>query len=281
MNIVRAKTAGFCMGVSLALHKLDQTISENDDKKIITFGPIIHNPQVLEYYKEKGCKITENIDEIDAKNVVLIRAHGIPLEVENSLKEKSAKIVDATCPKVKQAQLAISNATVNKHLLLFGESEHPEVKGLISYAKNDFFVFDDIKQLENYCFDNNKKYVLAAQTTQDIFEFKNISEFLKDKMNDIEVLNTICDATKKRQDEVTLIAKKVEAMIIVGGRDSGNTRRLAMLSTQEGVKTQHVEIADELDIEILKNKENIGLSAGASTPAYLINEVEQKLNKIN
>lgn len=285
MEIIRAKTAGFCMGVSLALRRLDKIIAERDEHqkyRIVTFGPIIHNPQVLKCYEQQGVICTENLDEIQVQDRVIIRAHGLPKNVEAALRDKGAIIIDATCPKVKQAQIYISEATSLKQtLLLFGESEHPEVKGLISYAQGQWLIFDSLAELKNkFTLKPGVDYVLAAQTTQDMHEFQQIGLWLQELISKINILQTICDATKKRQDEVLEIARHVEAMIIVGGRSSGNTRRLAMLSAQEGVNTQHVETADELELESLQGKSGIGLSGGASTPTQLIDQVHTVLERI-
>ena len=281
MKVVRAKTAGFCMGVSLALEKLDGEV-EKQDASIATFGPIIHNPQVLRHYKKQGVRCFEDPDKAHAKERVLIRAHGIPQGLETSLRERAEDVVDATCPKVKRAQLGIARKLREGcTLLLFGESNHPEVYGLMSYAGNDAFVFDTFEELKNYTFDDSKQYCVAAQTTQDRKVFTEIVEWLKEQLGeDLPVLETICDATRERQQEAINIAKQVDVMIVVGGYNSGNTRRLADVSMAQGCKTFHVETPEELPLDEIRGASVAGLTAGASTPAQLIDATQELLESL-
>jgi 4-hydroxy-3-methylbut-2-enyl diphosphate reductase len=274
-----ADTAGFCMGVSLALEKLDQAIADRSpDQRIVTFGPIIHNPQVLERYARLGVIQAESPKEVRAGDRVVVRAHGIPLPVEEELKARGAHIVDATCPKVKKAQLLIrKQARLNKTLLLFGEKEHPEIRGLRSYGGDSSVVFESLAELGRVCLDKGP-YFLAAQTTQDREEFEKIRKHLQATVDpDMAVLGTICDATKNRQEEVLRIAREVDCMVVVGGYTSGNTRRLAKVAEDEGRKAVHVETAAELPLQELAGCRAIGLTAGASTPRVMIEEVYRTL----
>ncbi len=233
MQVIRAKTAGFCMGVALALKKLDEAINTKLEqaKRICTYGPIIHNPQVLEAYAKQGVVCVADINEITAGDYVVIRAHGITKKEEETLKKSGAMLVDATCPKVKKAQLAIADAT--KHgatLLLFGEADHPEVRGLMSYAQNSASVFNSLEDLHNLELAPQSAYVLASQTTQDKQYFAQIEEYLCKELGSFPVLSTICDATSQRQAEITKIATQVEGVVVVGGKDSGNPPRLAAIT---------------------------------------------------
>ncbi len=282
MKIIRAQTAGFCMGVALALQKLDEAIEQAkaQNKRICTFGPIIHNPQVLNDYLAQGVQSIAYAHEALANDCVIIRAHGIPKEDEATLKNCGANIIDATCPKVKKAQLAIAKATQDGTiLLLFGEVDHPEVRGLVSYAHGEAFVFDSLDELQATKLAPQNSYVLASQTTQDQQIFMQIEHYLKTQLGSVPVLATICHATSQRQEEIMRIANDVDAVVIVGGKESGNTRRLADVAASKGVPTWHVETVDELKNENFKQMSTLGLTAGASTPKSLIDAVHIFLEK--
>ncbi|MFN2268352.1 MAG: 4-hydroxy-3-methylbut-2-enyl diphosphate reductase [Desulfonatronovibrio sp.] len=278
-NIVLAESAGFCMGVSLALSKLDKALEEKEHLATYTFGPIIHNPQVLSHYEHKGVKITENLDEPSAGDIVLIRAHGIPMEIEKHLNNKNIRIIDATCPKVKKAQVLINKNSKNTDcLLLYGEPDHPEVKGLMSYANSNAYLFESFAELKTFNLEKNKHYCLAAQTTQDREQFKEISKYLKNELDhELIVLDTICDATKNRQVETIEIARKVQCMIVVGGKTSGNTRRLHKVANEHCPACIHIETEQDLDPLKLTAYSSFGLTAGASTPDDTINKVYHEL----
>lgn len=264
------------MGVSLALKKLDKALAmASGTGRIYTYGPIIHNPQVLEAYRRKGVLCAGSSSSMSPGDRVLIRAHGIPRQEERRLEELQVDVEDATCPKVKKAQLSISNATAGgEHLLLFGEAEHPEVRGLVSYANGPSAIFANRAELCRLELSSSQAYVLASQTTQDRQAFVEIEKDLGKRLPRLTVLHTICDATGKRQAEALAISGKVGLMIVVGGRESGNTRRLADLAMRSGVKTLLVESVRDLSRELCGKIECVGLTAGASTPKSLIDEIE-------
>lgn len=279
MELIIAETAGFCMGVDLALHKLDNALAGLPaTASIHTLGPIIHNPQVLARYKSQGVRQTDGSQPLKAGDVVVIRAHGIPRHIQQDLEKQSVVIVDATCPKVKKAQILIQRqAEPGKHLLLFGERDHPEVRGLVSYAP-EHTIFESLEELQTMTIDPARTYFLAAQTTQDRESFNAIRKFLTTSVDaDMVILDTICAATKDRQEEVRELAARVEGLVVVGGRDSGNTRRLAQIAEEAGVYAVHVETAAELPLEDLARFGRIGLTAGASTPSWIIQEVAQAI----
>lgn len=286
MKVLRASKAGFCMGVGLALQKLEKALEECSPQskavnRICTFGPIIHNPQVLEKFSERGVVCLESLASAKINDCVLIRAHGIPKQDEKTLRNHCANVIDATCPKVKAAQMAIAKATANNAtLLLFGEFDHPEVKGLVSYAKANAYIFNTLEEIKKLGLDKTRQYVLASQTTQDREIFEVMAKRLRDDLPDLTVLSTICDATRERQEEALRLAKQVDVMVVTGGKESGNTRRLASLARQADIETWHVERADELKKEHFEKKSIAGLTAGASTPKSLIDEVENWLLKI-
>ncbi len=284
MEVVRAKTAGFCMGVSLALQKLDTALDEavaaadGPRGRIRTLGPIIHNPQVLAHYEAKGVVCVRDAAELRPGDRVIIRAHGIPRQEEDRVRAGGALVVDATCPKVKKAQLASARATrQGATLLLFGEADHPEVRGLVSYAHGPAYVFGSREELAGLRLDPGHAHVLASQTTQDRKTFSALEAALRARFPGLTVLSTICDATRERQDEARSIASSVDVMVVVGGRQSGNTRRLADVAALSGIDTFHVESADELDAKRFAQKTRAGLTAGASTPKSLIDAAENWL----
>lgn len=306
MKVVRSSRAGFCMGVALALKKLDDLVEKGGH--VGTFGPIIHNPFVLEEYAQKGVRcfgsvqaVKEALDpfyvfsetieregdkEHQLKLNLLIRAHGIPHSTESFLRGLAhVSLMDATCPRVKEAQNAIAQATAGENgqartLLLFGDANHPEVDGLVSYAKGKYIISPDIGRLIDYARKNgSEQMVLAAQTTQDRPLFDDIKEELCMVLSKKPIiLETICDATKLRQEEALTIAESVQAMVVVGGKESGNTRRLAELVFSKNIPTVLVECADELERDFFKNYKKIGLTAGASTPKRLVDEAERVLS---
>lgn len=282
MDVIRAETAGFCMGVDMALNKLDELTSGGETRTIHTLGPIIHNPQVLERYAQMGVSVADLPEDVPAGSICLIRAHGVPKAREAELAMRSIDVIDATCPRVKKAQLLIERETGDgRSLLLYGETDHPEVAGLLSYARAETFVFGSREELEGHSLAPDKAYVLAAQTTQDKQEFMNLSHELEnDPALDVVVLNTICDATKHRQAEAVAVAGVVDHMVVVGGYASGNTRRLAQVCREAGTPCTHVETPDELPLDELRDLGTIGLTAGASTPADIIDAVERVLQDL-
>lgn len=302
MEVIRSGRAGFCMGVALALKKLDDLVEKGGH--VGTFGPIIHNPFVLEEYAQKGVRCFGSVqavkealepfyafsETVDAKESqmrlnLLIRAHGIPHSTEHFLRSLvHVSLMDATCPRVKEAQNSIARATRNEDgepvtLLLFGDANHPEVDGLVSYAKGKYIISPEPEKLVEYAKKNqHEQMVLAAQTTQDRPLFDRIKQELCTVLDKKPViLETICDATKLRQEEALTIAEQVDAMVVVGGKESGNTKRLAELVFSKNIPTVLVESADELERDFFQNVKKVGLTAGASTPKRLVDEAERVL----
>ncbi|MDR2051658.1 MAG: 4-hydroxy-3-methylbut-2-enyl diphosphate reductase [Deltaproteobacteria bacterium] len=280
MRVIKASSAGFCMGVSLAVHKLDMALAESGGAGLYTLGPIIHNPPLVAEYESKGVLCLHDHTRAEKDSTVLIRAHGLPLDMEKALRARGLRIIDATCPRVKSAQKAIARACAAGWgtLLLFGERDHPEVRGLLSYAGADALVFSGLRELEALSLERGKACFAAAQTTQD----KNVFEDMLVRLRaffgrDLRVLRTICSATRKRQEDVIELAGRVKSMVIVGGANSGNTRRLAEISAGLGVFTVSCETAENLPLDKLKQLQPVGLSAGASTPEKHISEVERVL----
>jgi 4-hydroxy-3-methylbut-2-enyl diphosphate reductase len=292
MQVIKAETAGFCMGVSRAVRLLDKALktgqledgsAAKSGSRLYTLGPIIHNPQLVEEYEKLGVICLNDYNDYKESrpgDTVVIRAHGLPRAMEKALRGQGVNIIDATCPKVKTAQMAVQKAQAGKEgrLLLFGEKEHPEVKGLLSYAAEDALVFGSLEELKNLPLRKNGKYFLAAQTTQDKSIITAAINYVMDFMRaEVKVLQTICDATEERQEEIMRMASQVRSMVVVGGFNSGNTTRLAELSRSAGIFTVHCENICHIPIGELKNFQPVGLSAGASTPENCIRQVEEFL----
>ncbi len=279
MEVVRARLAGFCMGVGLALKKLDSLAGDGDPRPTYMLGPIIHNPQVLEHYARQGVRLAKTAQELPPGSRVVIRAHGIPRQDERELAERGVEVLDATCPKVKRAQLLIGEqAEAGRTLLLFGEDDHPEVRGLLSYAGADAFVFETPQELAAQALDPGRHYFLAAQTTQDRQGFEQIRQDLARRLDeDVPALETICDATRLRQDEAIRLAGKVDCVVVAGGKASGNTRRLAQVIEAQGTPAILVETVDDLLAHDLRKYGRVGLTAGASTPKSIIDGIDAYL----
>ena len=275
MGIKLAKTAGFCMGVRRAMDIVLDIAQRKGKEDIYTYGPLIHNPQTVELLRTRGIIPVSDIDDIDSSArgaTIIIRAHGISPEERSKIKEKGIKIVDATCPKVAHVQAIIKkHASSNYAVLIIGDREHPEVNGLLGYSYGKGFVIgsaaevDNLPQLDKVC--------AVAQTTQSTDEFIDIAERIKARFPDAVIFDTICDSTEKRQSEVKALAAEMDAVFIVGGRNSANTKRLVRISQLERKPTFHIETADELEELLSSQYEKIGISAGASTPNWIINRV--------
>jgi 4-hydroxy-3-methylbut-2-enyl diphosphate reductase len=283
MEVHRAQKAGFCMGVDLALDKLDALIQKSaTGETIYILGAIIHNPQVIKDYAEKGVITVQSPDDVPAGSTVVIRAHGIPKGIREALSNRGVEIVDATCPKVTAAcRLIEKHAGEKTTLLLYGEESHPEVQCLLSYAAGEAVVFDSKDECERLTLDPNKKYCLAAQTTQDMESLQSIIDYLQHRKElNITILQTICDATKQRQEEALRIADQVDFVIVAGGYESSNTRRLVQVIKTHGTKALHIETANELPFEELRQYRRIGLTAGASTPKEIVDEIQRVLTSL-
>ncbi len=282
MKVVLAETAGFCMGVDMALRKLDALLRQTRwPRPVFTLGPIIHNPQVLSHYGSQGVQQVEDLQDLQPGQSIVIRAHGIPKTIEQEIRVKGLHLVDATCPKVKKAQLLIARqAALGKIMLLLGEVDHPEVRGLLSYAQSGAFVLESEADLEAVLREGCNPCFLAAQTTQDQRLYDRMAQMLRALDQHVPVLDTICAATMNRQEETRRIAGQVQAMVVVGGHSSGNTRRLAQVAEQSGIPCFHVETVAELPSDSLRGLETVGVTAGASTPNASIQAIVNHLQSL-
>lgn len=277
MKIILAKQAGFCFGVKRAT----QMAFEAADKggKTFTLGPIIHSPQVVQKLEEMGVGVLDSVSDLD-NGAIIIRSHGVASEELEEAVRKELEIVDATCPFVKKAQEHVKSLSrAGYEVVVVGDEDHPEVQGIVSYARGNVFVVgsgEEAARLEKM-----GKIGIVAQTTQSFENLKNVVLECLMKGSEIRVFNTICDATAVRQEEAKELAKKVDCMIVIGGYNSANTRRLAQVCSELQRRTHHIEIAQQLDYEWFDGVETVGVTAGASTPKWLIDEVIERIELIN
>ena len=274
MKIVIAKTAGFCMGVRRAVEMVLDT-NRRGGRPIYTYGPLIHNPQVLNIFEEKGISTLDDVPE-RGQGAILIRAHGVPPEAKQKLVEAGFEVIDATCPRVIKVQTIIrKHAEKGFASIIIGDRDHPEVIGLMGYTGGNGHVvdnLDDLKALPE--FDNA---IIVAQTTQNTTFFDQVVRWVEQMFPHYKVFNTICDSTEKRQMEVKNMAASVDALIVVGGYNSGNTKRLAEIARQAGKTVLHVETEADIRAADLSGAESVGITAGASTPNWIIKRVYRKL----
>ena len=275
MKVEVAKSAGFCFGVQRAVDSVYSEI-EKGKKPIYTFGPIIHNEQVVADLETKGIKVINTVDELKKLNegTVVIRSHGVPKEIYDILEKQHINIVDATCPFVKKIHNIVSDESKkDKVIIIIGNNNHPEVEGIKGWVKGPVFVINEEEQIEKIGDLKNKSVCIVSQTTFNHNKFKYLVEIIKKKGYDINVVNTICNATHVRQVEAQKIASKVDAMIVIGGKRSSNTQKLYDICKEECNNTYYIQTLDDLDLCELESLESIGITAGASTPNNIIEEV--------
>ncbi len=267
MNIKIAENAGFCYGVMRAIKMADDAIKKY--KKLYSLGPIIHNPQVVEEYEKKGLKVAQDLNDIDAP--VLIRSHGVPPEVYNEINKKGVDYIDATCPFVKEAQDYAKEMFLKGYtIVIFGDKNHPEVKAHLGYTDYNAYIVNTPEEAKNVV---AEKIGVISQTTQSVERFASVVAELSKNSKQLNVYNTICDATEKRQKSAKKLAKESDIMIVIGGKNSANTRKLYEICSKYCKKAYHIETEDEIQKEWFLDVDNVGITAGASTPSYIIDRV--------
>ena len=280
MKILIAKTAGFCMGVRRAVEMVMDSPREKQ-QPIYTFGPLIHNPQVLNLLEEKGIRALTDIPP-HGSGTVLIRAHGVPPDTKSRLKKAGFEVIDATCPRVIKVQTIIAkHAKKGYAAIILGDRDHPEVTGLLGYAGEKGHVVGSLQELEALpAFD---RAIIVAQTTQNTDLFDSVRRWAAENHPQYKLFDTICDSTERRQAEVKRLAGEVDAVIVVGGLHSGNTRRLTEIAAESGKPAYHIETEEHLDqVELKEISANrlIGITAGASTPNWVIKRVYRSLEAL-
>lgn len=272
MEIVIADFSGFCFGVERAINIVETEAGAGG--KTVTFGPIIHNPQVVDALAKKGVKPINALEEIEKNDSVIIRSHGVEKATLELISKKVSRVIDATCPFVLKAQRAAAELSHKcDSVVILGEEQHPEVKSIISYTTGEYFVVSLPDEAEKLPF--RKKYGFLAQTTQNNEIFLKISDILKTKCDSVTIVKTICNATNRRQKASVELAATVDIMVVIGGKNSANTTRLYQLCKEICPQTFHIETVGELPSSTFRHINRIGLTAGASTPGYLVQEVRE------
>lgn len=276
MEIITAKRAGFCFGVKRAIDIAFER-AEKKREGVYTLGPIIHNPQVVERLKEKGIIPIEDIKTKKDINALIIRTHGIPLYLSKEISSLGCEIIDATCPFVKKAQCYAKLLTEEDYqVVILGDRDHPEVIGLMSYAGDDVIVVNDKTPLPRL----KSKVGIVVQTTQPVEALKKVLSEAIEQAKEIKVYNTICNSTALRLKETEEMARKVDVMLVVGGKNSANTTQLARLCESLSVLTYHIETSSEIKEEWFEGVKKVGITAGASTPDWIIKEVEERVRDL-
>jgi 4-hydroxy-3-methylbut-2-enyl diphosphate reductase len=273
MEIILAKRSGFCFGVKRAVDIAFDMAKHK--KNVFTVGPIIHNPQVIEKLKQEGIHPTEEpTKDMDA---VIIRTHGVTVQMQEKMVQMGLEIVDATCPFVKKAQQYAKLLNDEGYqVVILGESDHPEVRSILSYSGEDAIVVGRGEIPEGL----KSRVGIVVQTTQSFNALKELLSIVVEKTKEFKVYNTICNSTALRQIEAAEISKKVDVMIVIGGKNSANTTRLANQCKTHGVITHHIETAAEVENDWLHDRKTVGITAGASTPVWIIEEVIDKIKNI-
>ena len=276
MKVIKAKTAGFCFGVKRAVDTVYEQVEKCGGKNIYTYGPIIHNEEVVKDMGQKGVTVLRSEEELDAleEGIVIIRSHGVEKRIYDKLNARGIGIVDATCPFVKKIHNIVREQSAQgKYIVIIGNPEHPEVQGIRGWAGERVCVIQNSDDAEKFSPDENEKICVVSQTTFNYNKFKELVEIISEKGYNIIIRNTICNATEERQTEAREIAKRVDAMIVVGGSSSSNTRKLYEICKNECKDTYYIQTLNDLDMTSLGKADCIGITAGASTPNNIIQEV--------
>ena len=271
MEVILAKTAGFCFGVKRAV---DTVYKEAGKKNVYTYGPIIHNSEVVNDLKKKGVEVINSREELEAleEGTVIIRSHGVAREIYDLIHEKGLKLVDATCPFVRKIHKIVEKAgNDGDQVIIVGSEHHPEVQGIKGWCTGEVHIISDAEQFEGI--NLNKPTTLVSQTTFNYKKFQDLVEKFEKKGYDILVLNTICNATQERQVEARRIASEVDAMIVIGGRHSSNTQKLYEICQKECKNTYFIQSLGDFNPECVNSVRSVGITAGASTPNQIIEEV--------
>ena len=272
-EVILAKSAGFCFGVKRAV---DTVYEQTGKKNVYTFGPIIHNEEVVKDLEKIGVFVINTMEELDdiTEGTVIIRSHGVSSAVYEALQKKGVEIVDATCPFVLKIHNIVKQESANgKQIVIIGNEKHPEVEGIMGWSKTQVHVVDTVEKAQNLQLDPQREVCIVSQTTFNYNKFKELVEIISEKGYNIIIRNTICNATEERQTEAREIAKRVDAMIVVGGSSSSNTRKLYEICKNECKDTYYIQTLNDLDMTSLGKADCIGITAGASTPNNIIQEV--------
>ncbi len=278
MIIKKAKTQGFCFGVAITLKKAEETVAARDGAPVTTLGHIVHNPQMVASFEEKGLRNAHSVDEVES-GTLFVRAHGLPVEVFDKAAQKGLTIVDATCPMVTKIHVQAEKLRADGYkIVVVGDPNHPEVKGTLSHVPGAWIVQSpaDVDALPRA-----SRVGVVVQSTWSAAGFTEIVSKLSSKYYDVRAVNTICTDTHNRQNEAESLAREVEVMVVVGGKTSANTKHLADLAATRGARSYHVEGPAELEPQWFVGVQTAGLMSGASTPGWLVDEVEARMEVLS
>jgi 4-hydroxy-3-methylbut-2-enyl diphosphate reductase len=281
LEIIIADNAGFCFGVKRAV---DMTNNEllNHSKDIYSLGPLIHNQQAVEKLKEEGLETIDDTNDIEGINnsKIIIRAHGVSKSVIDTINEKDLEIIDSTCPYVKSVHKRVEEyENQGYNIIIIGDPNHPEIIGINGWCNNNAFIVNSLEEATNLPIMD--KICVVSQTTNTQEKFETLSEIIKEKGKEVKIFNTICNATNLRQESCRQLSSQVDAMIVIGGYHSSNTRKLAEVSKKYCKNVYHIETSKELPLQTLSKFNKIGITAGASTPDWIIKEVVETMDNIN
>jgi (E)-4-hydroxy-3-methyl-but-2-enyl pyrophosphate reductase len=277
VNVTVAPGAGFCFGVKRAL-KIAFDAAKDGDGPVVTLGPIIHNPQVVARLEEEGLRVVDRADKIETGTLV-VRSHGLPERVLEAVRERGVAIVDATCPFVKQAHDCAAQLEREGYaVVVVGEEDHPEVLSITGNLEKPATVVDGPNGLSRL--GDTGRVGVVCQTTQPLEHLRAVADALLERTTELRVFNTICEATLERQESALDLARRVDVMIVVGGRNSANTRRLWELCREAGCDAYHIETKDDLEPAWLEGKKEVGITGGASTPHWIIDEIVRAIEAL-
>ena len=276
MKVTIADNAGFCFGVKRAVDAV-YSLVEDETPGVMTYGPIIHNESVTDELAQKGVKIAHSLDDVPQNATLVIRSHGISEAEFDKLNEKDIKYVDATCPFVKKIHETVSvHSKAGEEIVIIGSKDHPEVKGILGWVKGKATVIETTAEAAEFKpFSDDSKVCVVAQTTFNSKKFKDLVEILSKKGYYINIVNTICHATQTRQEEAERLATESDCMIVIGGKESSNSRKLYEICKNKCVNTFFIQTAKDLDDIDLSEFASLGITAGASTPNIIIQEVSK------
>lgn len=286
MEVILAKSAGFCFGVKRAVDQVYEQIRMAEEagdsggaasKPIYTYGPIIHNEFVVNDLEKKGVRVLESEEELDRlkEGTVIIRSHGVPKRIQEKIEKKGLSCIDATCPFVKRIHRIVEKeSAAGKKIVIIGNAGHPEVEGIMGWSLTPAEVIESEQEAAQFSSKEGEKLCIVSQTTFNYNKFQELVEIFQKRGYDISVVNTICNATEERQTEAKDIAAKVDAMIVIGGKHSSNTRKLYEICSRECAHTCLIQTLDDLHLELPEAVRLVGITAGASTPNKLIEEVQ-------
>jgi len=275
MEVRVVNSAGFCFGVKRSMEEVYEQVETG--KTIYTYGPVIHNEEVVNELEQKGITVINSKEELSAlrSGTVIIRAHGVAKEIYELLKELGLEYIDTTCPFVKKIHHIVEKQrSAGKHIVIVGNARHPEVEGIIGWCGGDVSVVESVEDANNYILPENREICIVSQTTFNYKKFQYIVEIFQKKGYNGSVANTICSATEERQTEARALAAVADVMIVIGGKHSSNTRKLYEICSEECANTYFIQTLDDLHLELPKSVRLVGITAGASTPNKLIEEVQ-------